>query len=187
MAPHFPKVRASPFNDHKAPGLSVPRHLSVLNACEWLTSHSTPATSRAYRLLKLTKCPPPRGCLQWQLPPTECCLLIIHTAHTLDPYKSFCWGPAWGTPPMAKVMRKEAWHTQRRDQASGNPCSRASTPKPESVLCSHLHLWLYGGLSHITVSLGEGVNVKLQGNKNSWVWQECFSSNLLWRLSSPPV
>ena len=22
---------------------------------------------------------------------------------------------------MAKVMRKEAWHTQRRDQASGNP------------------------------------------------------------------
>ena len=24
-------------------------------------------------------------------------------------------------PPMAKVMRKEAWHTQRRDQASGNP------------------------------------------------------------------
>ena len=47
-----------------------------------------------------------------------------------------CLGPAWGTPPMAKVMRKEAWHTQRRDQASGNPCSRASTPKPESVLCS---------------------------------------------------
>ena len=68
---------------------------------------------------------------------------------------------------MAKVMRKEAWHTQRRDQASGNPCSRASTPKPESVLCSHLHLWLYGGLSPITVSLGEGVNVQLQGNKNS--------------------
>ena len=32
-----------------------------------------------------------------------------------------CRGPAWGPPPMAKVMRKEAWHTQRRDQASGNP------------------------------------------------------------------
>ena len=67
------------------------------------------------------------------------------------------------------------------------PCSWASTPKPESVLCSHLHLWLYGGLSPITVSLREGVNVQLQGNKNSWVWQECFSSNLLWRLSSLPV
>ena len=25
------------------------------------------------------------------------------------------------------------------------PCSRASSPKPESVSCSHLHLWLYGG------------------------------------------
>ena len=33
----------------------------------------------------------------------------------------FCWGPAWGTPPMAKVMRKEAQHTQRRDRASGVP------------------------------------------------------------------
>ena len=55
------------------------------------------------------------------------------------------------------------------------PSSRASTPKPESVLCSHLHLWLYRGLSPITVSLGEGVNVQLQDNKNSWAWQECFS------------
>ena len=40
------------------------------------------------------------------------------------------------------------------------PCSRAFTPKPESVLCSHIHLWLYGGLSPITVSLREGVNVQ---------------------------
>ena len=55
------------------------------------------------------------------------------------------------------------------------PCSQASTPKPESVLCSHLHLWLYGGLSPITVSLGEGINMQLQGNKNSWAWQESFS------------
>ena len=38
-------------------------------------------------------------------------------------------------------------------------------PKPESVhftvLCSHLHLSLYGGLSPIT-SLREGVNLQLQ-------------------------
>jgi len=33
----------------------------------------------------------------------------------------WCWGPKWGTLPMAKVMRKEARHTQRRDQASGVP------------------------------------------------------------------
>ena len=32
-----------------------------------------------------------------------------------------CWGPARGTPPVAKVMRKEVRHTQRRDRASGVP------------------------------------------------------------------
>ena len=66
-----------------------------------------------------------------------------------------CRGPAWGTLPMAKVMRKEAWHTQKRDQASGNP--------------------LFPSIYPITISLGERVNVQLQGNKNSWAWQECFS------------
>ena len=62
-----------------------------------------------------------------------------------------CWEPAWGTPPVAKVMRKEARHTQRRDLASGVPLEILEhlPPKPESAsfttLCSHLHLWLYGG------------------------------------------
>ena len=64
----------------------------------------------------------------------------------------------------------KAWSSLRK-----SPVPEHLTPKPESVLCSHLHLWLYGGLSPITVSFGEGVNVQLQGNKNSWVWQECFS------------
>ena len=43
--------------------------------------------------------------------------------------------------------------------------SRAPTPKPESAyfttLCSHLHLWLYRGLSP-TTSFGEGVKLELQ-------------------------
>ena len=64
----------------------------------------------------------------------------------------------------------KAWSSLRKP-----PVPKHLTPKPESVLCSHLHLWLYGGLSPITVSLREGVNVQLQGNKNSWAWQECFS------------
>ena len=36
---------------------------------------------------------------------------------------------------MAKVMRKEAWHTQRRDQASGVPLEILEhlPPKPESA------------------------------------------------------
>ena len=47
--------------------------------------------------------------------------------------------------------------------APGN--SRASTPKTRvcllSALCSHLHLWLYGGLSP-TTSLWKSVNLQLQ-------------------------
>ena len=59
-------------------------------------------------------------------------------------------------PPLAKVMRKEAWHTQRRDQASGVSLEilKQSTHKTRvcllSALCFHLHLWLYGGLSPTT-------------------------------------
>jgi len=44
-------------------------------------------------------------------------------------------------PPMAKVMRKEAWHTQRRDRASGVPLEilKHLPTKPESayfLLCA---------------------------------------------------
>ena len=80
---------------------------------------------------------------------------------------SMCREPAWGTPPMAKVMRKEARHTQRRDQASGVPLEILEhlPPKPESAyftaLCSYLHLWLYGGLSP-TTSLWKRVSLQLQ-------------------------
>ena len=46
-----------------------------------------------------------------------------------------CREPAWGTPPVAKVVKKEARHTQRRDQASGVPLEifEHLPPKPESV------------------------------------------------------
>ena len=54
---------------------------------------------------------------------------------------------------MAKVMRKEAWHTQRRDQASGNPLFPSIYPKTRV---------LYRELSPITISLREGVNLQLQ-------------------------
>ena len=57
---------------------------------------------------------------------------------------------------LAKVMRKEAWHTQRRDQASGNPLFLSIYPKTR--VCFMLS----------PISLREGVNVQLQGNKNSW-------------------
>ena len=77
-----------------------------------------------------------------------------------------CWGPVGGTPPVAKVMRKEARHTQRRDRDSGVPLEILEhlPPSPEpaylTILCSHLHLWLYGGLSP-TTSLWKRVNLQL--------------------------
>ena len=78
-----------------------------------------------------------------------------------------CREPAWGTLPMAKVMRKETQHMQRQDRASGVPLEILEhlPPKPESAyftaLCSHLHLLLYGGLSP-TTSLWKRVNLQLQ-------------------------
>ena len=97
--------------------------------------------------------------------------LIIFRVHHVK-YRAgwstgWCQEPAWGTLPVAKVMRKEAWHTQRRDRASGIPLEILEhlPPKPESAyftaLCSYLHLWLYGGLSP-TTSLWKRVNLQLQ-------------------------
>ena len=40
---------------------------------------------------------------------------------TLSNNLCYCREPALGAPPVAKVMRKEARHMQRRDQASGVP------------------------------------------------------------------
>ena len=34
---------------------------------------------------------------------------------------------------MAKVMRKEAWRTKRRDQASGNPLFPSICPQKQSL------------------------------------------------------
>ena len=102
-----------------------------------------------------------------------------------------CREPAWGTLPMANVMRKEAQHTQRWDRASGVPLEilEPLPPKPETAyftaLCSHLHFWLYGGLSP-TTSFREGVNLELQliiipGHDRS-----VSTYKLLWKFSSLP-
>ena len=62
-------------------------------------------------------------------------------------------------------------------------------PKSESAcfttLCSHLHLWLYGGLSP-TTSFGEGVNLELQLIIIPGLNRSVSTYNLLWRFSSLP-
>ena len=63
--------------------------------------------------------------------------------------------PGAGAPPVAKVMRKEAWHTQRWDRASGVPLEILEhlPPKPESayfLLCAltYTSLTLRGAVPH---------------------------------------
>ena len=88
-------------------------------------------------------------------------LTLIHLFNLFS-----CREPAWGTLPMAEVMRKEASaYTKAGSSLKKLPVPEHLPPKPESaystVLCSHLHLWLYRGLSPNT-SLCKGVNLGLQ-------------------------
>ena len=48
---------------------------------------------------------------------------------------SFCREPEWGPPSVAKVMKKEAWHTQRRDRASGVPLDILEHLPPKTRVC----------------------------------------------------
>ena len=102
-----------------------------------------------------------------------------------------CREPVWGTLPMAKVMRKEAQHTKRRDWASGVPLEILEhlSPKPESAyftaLCSHLHLWLYGGTVPHHLPLKKSLLIapvnKVPGRDKS-----VSIYKLLWKSSSLP-
>ena len=72
-----------------------------------------------------------------------------------------------GAPPMAKVMRKEAWHTQRLDRASGVPLEILEhlPPKPESayfLLCALTYTSDFtGGCPPLPLS-EKRVNLQLQ-------------------------
>ena len=72
---------------------------------------------------------------------------------------------------MAQVMRKEASAYAEEDQASGNPLFPSIYPQNQSLPTLLFHALTYtsvfpGGLTPIT-SLGEGVNLQLQADKNS--------------------
>ena len=75
--------------------------------------------------------------------------------HPTISFSVVCGKPAGGPPPLAKVMRKEAQHTQRQDRASGVPPgnSQASTPKTRVCLLyyfvlSPTPLTLWGAVPH---------------------------------------
>ena len=123
--------------------------------------------------------------------------MTIHSLHVLlflfgiSLLFHVCREPAWGTLPMANVMRKEARHMQRRDWASRVPLEilKHLPPKPEpayfTTLCSHLHLWLYGGLSP-TTSFREEVNLELQLIIIPGRDRSVSIYKLLWRFFSLP-
>ena len=102
-----------------------------------------------------------------------------------------CWEPAWGTPPVAKVMRKEAQHRQRWDRASGVPLEILEhlPPKPESayfVLCALTYTSDFmGGCPPLPLSeKKKRVNLQLQ-----LIIPGCDSVStykLLWKSSSLP-
>ena len=71
----------------------------------------------------------------------QLCPTLYDPMNCSTPGLSVCREPEWGTPPVAKVITKEARHTQRRDWASGVPLEILEhlPPKPESayfLLCA---------------------------------------------------
>ena len=75
--------------------------------------------------------------------------------------------PGAGAPPMAKVMRKEARHTQRRDRAPGVPLKILEhlPPKPESayfLLCALTYISDFTGALLPLSEKKKKVNLQLQ-------------------------
>ena len=102
-----------------------------------------------------------------------------------------CREPAWGTPPMAKVMRKEALAYAKADRASGNPLFPSIYPQNQSLPTLLFYALTYtsdftGGWPPLPLSEKEltysSKSIKIPGRDKSVSTYE-----LLWRLSSLPV
>ena len=128
------------------------------------------------------------GCESWTIKKAEC--------WRIDAFELWCWRRLlrvpWcreRAPPLAKVLRKEAWHTQRRDQASGVSLEILEhlPPKPESayfLLCAFMYTSDFtGGCPPLPLS-EKRVSLQLQ-----LIIPGCDSVStykLLWKSSSLP-
>ena len=101
-----------------------------------------------------------------------------------------CQEPAWGTPPMAKVMRKEASAYAKADRASGNPLFPSIYPQNQSLPTLLFYALTYtsdfmGGWPPLPLSEKEltysSKSIKISGRDRSVSTYE-----LHWRLSSLP-
>ena len=101
----------------------------------------------------------------------------------VKPIICWCRDPAWGTPPVAKVMRKEARHTQKRDRASGVPMEILEhiPPKPESAYEMH-------NLRSHSETLGVGPSTVLADSPgvliHTDVWESAGHSKAAGRVQS---
>ena len=121
--------------------------------------------------------------------------LIKHLSHLRFLYSLKlnvgCQEPAWGIPPMAKVMRKGAWQNTRQDQASGVPLDFLEhlPPKPESacftVLCFPPTLLSLTGDCPPTTFFWK--KLELLDNKSPGHNMSVSIQKPLWWLSSLPV
>ena len=117
----------------------------------------------------------------------------------IDAFELWCWRRLLRVPLPGASVRNSA-RGKGHDEGSSAyakvgsslrrpPVSEHLPPKPKpayfTVLCPHLHLWLYRGLSP-TTSLGEGVNVQLQLIKIPRRDKSVSTYKLLWRFSSLP-
>ena len=186
--------------------LSSPRHMTI---GQWCNNHDYRRQScriqglcgETHREAQVQEAPDKdrrRTWNFWHLGPQQTSPGVLPTQMDMEPpinglfipvpitqYNTSCGERA---PPLSKVMRQEAWHTQRRDQVSGVSLEILEhlPPKPVcllSALCFHLHLWLYGGLSPLPVS-EKRVSLQLQ-----LIIPGCDSVStykLLWKSSSLP-
>ena len=103
----------------------------------------------------------------------------------------YCWEPGWGTPPVAKVMRKEARHTQGRDRASGDPLLPSIYPQTRVCLLYCVMLSTYS--SNINRGLFphhlflEKVNLEFLDNRSPGHIKSVSIHKPLWWLSSLPT
>ena len=104
----------------------------------------------------------------------------------------FCREPAWGIPPVAKVMRKGAWQNTKAGSGLRGPpgFSRASTPKTRVCLLYCVMLFNYSsninrGLSPHHLFM-EKVNLELLENKSPGHNKSVSIQKPLWWLSSLP-
>ena len=102
------------------------------------------------------------------------------------------WEPAWGIPPMAKVMRKEAWQNAKAGSGLRGPPGLSQASIPQTRVCLLYCVMLSTSSSDINRGLSphhlflEKINLKLLDNKSAGHNKSVLIQKPLWWLSGMP-